>query len=638
LKNFLLYIIILSSLPLKAQVSVQRDTVKIMEVIISNKRVANDLTGYKKNIIDSSVLKNFSNGSLAEMLSSNSLIYIKCYGMGGTATPSFRGTGANHTQVAWNNINLNNPMPGQSDFTLIPAGLADEIQIYSGGASMLLNSGGIGGIINLETKPVWKNETVISISPGLGSFGRYTGLMQVRSGTSAFQSVTKAFIQSSENDFRYLNNEIGAVPVWETRKNSQIHQQGFIEELYFRKTKNTASARIWYQSSGRNLPSTMLSQQVNTGEKQTDESLRALMNYEVPRGRTDYFFTGALLLNRLIYTNRLASVNSVNASNTTIIKAVMESYLTEHTRLKAELNEELTFIKSNNYDNSISRNTAMATVTAELNDNDRFGATVLIREIFDKNRILIPDFSAGFQFRIRDEKEYFLKANISRNSKIPTMNDLFWMPGGNPGLKNEYAYMYELSYDMKQKVSTVMSLASDITVFQNRMKDMIQWHPGIYSFWTADNIQNVNSEGIETSLAIDYKKNGIIARFKAEYSFIKANIAGSDQNSNNLTGKQLMYIPENQANASIRIGYRNFYSSWISNFTGRRFISADNSRYLPPYLLNDIITGCKINFKGSYIDINFDVENIFNVSYQAVAFYPLPGRSYSLKLLIQIVK
>ena len=92
--------------------------------------------------------------------------------MGGTATPSFRGTGASHTQIAWNGININHPMLGQSDLSLIPAGLIDDIQIFYGGASMALNSGGIGGIINLETKPVWKKETSISLNPGIGSFGQ----------------------------------------------------------------------------------------------------------------------------------------------------------------------------------------------------------------------------------------------------------------------------------------------------------------------------------------------------------------------------------------------------------------------------------------------------------------------------------
>ena len=150
------------------------------------------------------------------------------------------------------------------------------------------------------------------------------------------------------------------------------------------------------------------------------------------------------------------------------------------------------------------RNTASVTASAERNGSDRFGTMILIREIFDNNTFLIPDFSAGFQFSIIDEKEYFLKANISRNSKMPAMNDLFWVPGGNPDLKNEYAFIYELTYEMKQKISSPLTLRYDLSIYRNTIKDMIQWHPGEFSYWTADNIQNVNSMGLESSVSLDY--------------------------------------------------------------------------------------------------------------------------------------
>jgi iron complex outermembrane receptor protein len=195
LRKTVLYIVILFSLPLQGQLSFENDTIKIREVLITGTKISDDLNGYKKINIDSSLLKNYSHSSLGELLSATSVIFVKSYGMGGTATPSFRGTGASHTQITWNSINLNNPMLGQSDLSLMPSGLADEIKVYFGGASMMLNSGGTGGTINIETKPVWKKQTSVTLNPGLGSYGRYTGLIQVRSGTTHFQSVTKTFLQ-----------------------------------------------------------------------------------------------------------------------------------------------------------------------------------------------------------------------------------------------------------------------------------------------------------------------------------------------------------------------------------------------------------------------------------------------------------
>jgi outer membrane cobalamin receptor len=638
MKNTLLYIAIIFSLPLQGQFSLHSDTIKINEVVISRKKINPDLIGFKKITIDSSILNKYSQGTLADLLSESSAIFIKSYGMGGTATPSFRGTGASHTQVAWNGININHPMLGQSDLSLIPAGLIDDIQIYFGGASMSLNNGGIGGIINLETKPIWKKETLISINPGFGSFGRYSGLVKVMSGNVKFQTVTRAYLRSSENNFRYLNTESGAIPVWETRKNSQVYQKGFVQELYYRKDQNVASARIWYQATDRNLPATLLTQQPNSEEKQFDESLRTMLKYDIYKGKIDYFLTGAFLLSRLNYSNRLVSIDSRNLSETAILKVGMESRIDEKTKVKIVLNEDISVAISNNYDHNITRNTTSITATAERNGDGRIGTSILVREIFDNNTFLIPDFSAGLQFRLFDEKEHFLKANISRNSKLPTLNDLFWVPGGNPDLKNEYAFIYELTYEMKQKISAPVNIRYDASLFRNTIKDMIQWHPGEYSYWIADNIQNVNSVGLESSFNLDYALNNITSRFNLVYSFTKATNSGSGTNADNSFGKQLIYIPKNQINTSLFVMYRNFYSSWATNFEGKRYITVDNSRYLPGYLLNNIITGYKLKVKGALIDMNFNIDNLFNVNYQTIAYYPLPGRSYSIKLLIQILK
>jgi vitamin B12 transporter len=624
------------SLPLRGQLSIESDTVKIKEVVISRNKVNSEPAGYKKAIIDSSVLARYSNRNISDMLSEHTDIFIKSYGMGGTATPSFRGTDANQTLVTWNGININNPMLGQSDLSLFPAGLIDNVQIYFGGASMSLSDGGIAGTINLETLPVWNRKTLISANTETGSFGQYSGLIKVKTGNYKFQTITKAYFQNAENNFRYLNTVMASEPVWQTRTNSQVSQRGFIQELYLRNSNNVASARVWYQSADRNLPSSLLTPP-NSGEKQFDESFRTLLNYDIVKGGNNITFTGAWMLNRLNYYNRLASIDSRNLSEILTLKASLENPVGEYSKLKIVLDEQSAVIKSNNYDQNKTRNTA--TITASIDrKRDRFGTTILIREILDNNTLLVPDFSAGMQFRLTDDLEYYLKANISRNSKIPTMNDMYWVPGGNPELKNEYAYIYELVYEMNQKISDRLNIKYDLSVFRYNIKDMIEWHPGEYSYWTADNIENVNSTGCESSVSLDYAHNNLKASMKADYSLTRAVQGGAKMENVNLAGEQIMYIPENQAKGLFRIGFKNIYSSWAANFTGKRYITVDNSQYLQSYFINNFSTGIKFNLKSSSIDMNFNIDNIFNINYQSIAYYPLPGRSYFLKLLFQIVK
>jgi iron complex outermembrane receptor protein len=277
------------------------------------------------------------------------------------------------------------------------------------------------------------------------------------------------------------------------------------------------------------------------------------------------------------------------------------------------------------------------TLSAE-RKKDRLGASFLIREILDNQTFLLPDFSAAVQFRLIDDQDYVINANVSRNSKIPAMNDMYWEPGGNPDLRNEYAWMYELSFDMQQDISDDLKMKCDLAIFHYDINDMIQWQPGEYSYWTADNIQSVNTNGLETSLTFDYLLDKTRSSFKAGYSLNRASpdapASGSDLSDDN----QLIYIPLHQFNASLRVSSGKFYASWVTDYTGKRYITADNSKFLDGYLLNNLNTGVKLRIKSTYFDLNFSIDNIFSEDYQTIAYFPLPGRSYNIRFLVQLIK
>jgi vitamin B12 transporter len=632
-------ILALLSLPLHGQLSLIQDTVKITEVIITSKRTTADIIGFKNYTIDSSVISNYRHESLSDLLIQNSAVFIKSYGMGGSATPSFRGTGASHTQLQWNNININNPMLGQPDLSLVPAGLVDEIDIYYGGSSMPSGIGGIGGMINLETKAVWRKETLISLNPGLGSFGQYTGLVKVRTGNLNFQSVTKAYFQHAENNFSYVNDVRYSYPVNEVMDNAQSQQKGFMQELYYRKTRNVLSARLWYQSADRNLPSSMLIQQPDNNEKQTDESLRTMINYEGFSGLIDYFVTGSVAVSKLDYSNNLASIDSRNKSESFVIKGGITNRITEAVHIKLILDNEHTLVNSENYnDNKAARNVASLTAIAEINSSGRVGATFLLREILNGNSFLIPDFSTGLQIKIANDRDYFLKANYSRNSKLPSMNDLYWAPGGNTDLVNETANMFEVMYEMNHRISSPVLLKFDISLYHNSIDEMIQWRPGNYSYWVADNVKSVGISGLESSASVNYSLNKISSSLSLNYNYTNSSTTGSEIQNDESIGKQLIYVPENQGNATLRFSYYNLYASWISEFTGRRYTTVDNTSYLQGYVLNSVTSGYVIHHSANVYSLNLKVDNLFNSSYETIAYYPQPGRNYSLNLLIQFAK
>jgi vitamin B12 transporter len=638
LKKVFLYVALFFTIHLQGQISFRNDTILIKEVEIRGKTDGQDYKGYKATHIDSSLIGIYNQRTLADLIAENSIIHLKTYGSGGLATTSFRGTGPGHTQITWNEINLNNPMVGQSDLSLIPAGFIDEINIYYGGGSMSINSGGSGGMIDLKTNPDWDDQEVFFINPGIGSFGKRSGLVKVKAGTKGFQSVTKAFLSNSDNDFRYLNSVARESPIWETRENSEVRQKGFIQELYFRNSRSSLSARIWYQSASRNLPVPIISPTMNPPEKQSDESLRTMLTYVSKKGLTDIHFTAAFISDKLDYTNELASVDSRNLSKRIILKSDLQRRVNKMLKLEFTLNDELNLINTNNYAGNKSRNLASADAIAETDLTQWLAARVLVRQMIQDSRFLAPDFSVSTEIKPFREKYYFIKASFSKNSKIPSLNDMYWSPGGNPDLKSETGYTSEITLDMTSYLSGSLKIKNDLTFFRNHISDMIQWRPGESYYWEAGNIGNIVTSGLESGLDVNYTVQRFNARLNAGYAFTKAAIEGANTDNQEFSGNQLVYIPENQINALLRLSWQHFYSVFTASYTGKRFLTADNSQYLPQYSISDLTLGTKLNAGNVSCDLGFIVENLFNASYQNIAYYPMPGRSFLVSIVFQFKK
>lgn len=630
-----LLIVLFFPIVLTGQTGLTSDTVRMKEIIIRRSSKPAVLNGFRDQTIDSSVLKDYPLDNLSAVLSENTPLFVRNYGPGASATTSFRGAGASHTQLLWNEISINSPMLGQADFSLVPAGFIDEIRILNGGASMIMGSGGLGGTVNFDTKPEWKNETNLKLNAGAGSFGTYSGIMKLRTGTEKFQSVTRGYLHSSVNNFKYLNDAAFSTPVIEKRSNAAVSMNDIMQEFYYRGDRSVTSASFWYSSSNRQLPSNMLVIQLPGSERQEDESFRAVISHDRNLNKASVETSIAWFSDRLLYINKPAAIYSTNHSNTLFARIEAETPIGARSRLKIVLNNEMNLVNSVNYSDFKKRDIYTISATDRTLVGQNLGFSLLVRDIIDNGKFLFPDISTGADLMLLKNREAYIRMNFSRNSKVPSMNDLYWNPGGNPDLKNEYSYSGELSFDMKYRISETVELRPDITIYSAIISDMIQWLPGENSYWSPRNISKVNTTGAETGLNVDLKKGDFLVRFKLLYTISRAH---EIDNKNNTGFRQLIYVPKDQAAVSIRIDYRDFYTTLLTDLTGKRFTEPDNSKSLPAYLMNSVITGFRLKTGSNSFNFCAKAENILNVHYQIIAYYPMPGRSFTLSVTYNFIK
>lgn len=631
--------ILLIMLPLTStgQVSILSDTIRINEIVVKANLASSETFSFRETVIDSVILSDYSHENLSDLLSNTSPLYIKSYGSGGIATTSFRGTGPGHTVLTWNDTEINSPMLGQADLSLIPAGFIDRIEVLHGNAASFDGKGNAGGNIKIGTKPDWENDKNLLINLGAGSFGKYSGLGSLRTGNRNFQSATKVFMQKADNDFRFLNDVAASEPFYERRQNAETEQLSVMQELFFRNERSTTSAHFWYMASDRNLPTILLNTGQPAGERQNDVSTRYLVSHERYNSGRTFKVSAAFISDRLNYVNKLASIDSYNRSDRLNLTGRSDILHNGRSHIKVTIDHDLTRVRSVNYNSIRTRNITSFSASANTKIKGKAILFVNMKEIVTDSRFLIPDFSTGAEISILKDNRAAIKINYSRSSRLPSLNDLYWSPGGNTGLRNEYTYSGEVSIKMKSDQRNPFSFESEYTFYTNRMLDLIQWRPGEFSYWSPVNLDDVRTKGLESMYRLNFQAGQFKTSLTGNYTFTRASIIHAGDGSQS-DGRQLIYIPETLFNASLWVVYGNFHNVLTNSYTGRRFITADNSDYLPAYSVSSITFGHRFRTGNHILDVNLKVDNIFGTDYQAVAYYPMPGRSFMLSVIYQVVK
>lgn len=77
-----------------------------------------------------------------------------------------------------------------------------------------------------------------------------------------------------------------------------------------------------------------------------------------------------------------------------------------------------------------------------------------------------------------------VKASVSRNYRFPTLNDLYFLPGGNPDLKNEQGFSYDAGISFDVGKEKVYKLSGGMNWFDSYIEDWIIWLPTTKGFFS----------------------------------------------------------------------------------------------------------------------------------------------------------
>lgn len=605
------------------------DTLQLLEMeIVSNQLAQTGTT--KSSTFDSVAKSSLSVANLSGLLADNSLVFIKSYGRGGLATASFRGTAASHTQVLWNGFQISSPMLGQVDLSLIPNTFFDQAELQYGGSSLEAIPGALGGSIELTTNPK-ASSPILSISQMMGSYQTFITTAALNLQTKKLISNTRFAFQFSENDFDYYNNGIPPAE-WMKQENASVRNIGFTQQLtYLMSDFQQLSFATWNQWDDRNIPPLMTNVQQggNTSEYQSNFSSRNVLSWNYHKSKTRVEASAAWFHEELLYFSR-------NTTNGYFAKTKLDWEFGKGFLFTAGLDFRLEKVRTLNYKEQKQRVSSGIFARLEKTVWQRLTMDLLIRqELTDGDLLPVMPFF-GINYRILPSENFNIRASISRNYHLPSLNDLYWVPGGNENLNPEDAFEIEGGVNYKRIFNSLITLETDLSLFSSHINNWIQWKPGNHQYWTPENIAQVHARGIEASLQL----NGVIKKFeyqlRANYAFTRTTDESDLAKEKGYAGQQLIYVPINNANGFAFISYSGFYVRWSVNYTGERKTTmndgGDFPDVLPAYWLNDVSLGKMWKMKKFGVEIEGKANNVFNVSYQAILWRAMPGRNVQVSL------
>lgn len=81
------------------------------------------------------------------------------------------------------------------------------------------------------------------------------------------------------------------------------------------------------------------------------------------------------------------------------------------------------------------------------------------------------------------------KGKVAYNYRFPSMNDLYWRPGGNPDVKPEDGYSYDASVAYRKQLYRGLFLDAEVSGYLMYIDNWILWLPkdGNQWVWTPQN-------------------------------------------------------------------------------------------------------------------------------------------------------
>jgi iron complex outermembrane receptor protein len=577
---------------------------------------------------------NSSLSNLSDALQSIGGIYMRSYGNAMNNAITLRGFGPERTSILWNGISLNNAGLGQLDMNLMPGGFFNNIQLIEGSSSTQYGNGAQGGSLLLEFKPNFNNRFNIQLQQEFGSFFTWNTSAQLNYGNKWIQGRSAFIRNSSDNNYAYKDKSTIGFPIRETVNANFFSYQG-MQDIFFKLKKNWhLSMHGWYTYTDRKIPPAMGA--TNNHSQQFDQNLRFMTQLRKSFEKHDIQIQLAYINDQLIYhTDAFKDSSSIHTGQAQI------QYIYHPKKIFTLMtggNFSLNYSEYKYYAVPVTelRGNVFVLANFHINQNSWSRArsikiSVGIRQQFSTHYTAYPSAHAGIDYSLNKGKfRFYTSGGVNTAYRMPTLNDLYWVPGGNTNLKPEYSWNVEHSYKFEFGRPHETVFTFDVLGYYGRTSNWIQWAPTALGYWTPQNITHVQSAGFESGASLSLKSQPEKKNWKKWNVHIQSKYNFTHTTDINDHFNQLIYVPQHSIKGQVEIKWNELYVNIQPVFYSKRFTLSDNTQSIPATFLLNLQAGYKLQLASCSVGFYGRLGNLTNADYQMILNRPMPGINFNL--------
>ena len=556
---------------------------------------------------------------LSDLMQWNSHWQVLSYGPGMVTTLAHRGNNSEQVRVYWKGIPLNHPALGLVDLSVMPSSLFGQVSIMNTGSSAQLGNGALGGSVILNGNPITPGVSG-ELQTSMGSFGFFQQMAAVSVNKGRWSSSTRLLWMQSDNDYTYqpLFGDPQPLP------NASYHQRHFMQDVRFDVDESSyIEAALWLSDKTTNIPPTT---NANPRTRQSLEDNNAVGSLSFNRTFSNQ--SGMLLQYGYLhadqyYRSEFPDINSYNPARTHFAE---HHHYGKWKKLRFKVGQQYT------YSSGPGPNLAEGNVQQFYSLFGQVGADITAR--FTTQLSLRQEWVNGYdpplafgwlnEYHLNDAHAVW--ARLSRNYRVPTLNQLYWQPVGNPNLLPEDNFLAELGWRWQLRAQS----QAGITLYGSETNNYIQWRPGIGGLWAAQNVREVVAYGLEGHWDVEWtvtslQSIGLNIRLSAGRAY---SIGDEDPHR----GNQLIYQPIYRSANTVFYRFKQWEVSLRSRFTSEMYSlpAHQPSVRLPEVLLFSGGLQREWTFKHLRMRTQCFVENMGNAQYELQLGRPMPGTNWLL--------